>query len=204
MIPSFRRRFASWSDALAPGTVLDDPVVLPRRRDELLRLEHVVRARLLDQDVLARLHRPDRLQRVVEVGRSDRYRVDGLVVEQPADIGVRRGALCGRGLDYPLALVHHALVDVAQRSDLDVRDLRVGLEMRAPAAVEANDADPHPVVRIQLHPRVEHRRQRHRAHQKMSSTDLAHDFSFAGRLLQGGPHPRPGRARARGLYLLNR
>ena len=54
MMPSCSRCFASWSRAGA-GAVLDDSVVFPRRRDDLLRFEHVVRAGLLDEDVLAGL-----------------------------------------------------------------------------------------------------------------------------------------------------
>src|SRR3954468_24913301 len=46
---------------LGAGAVLHDPVVLACRRDDLLRLEHVVRDRLLDQHILPRLDGPDRL-----------------------------------------------------------------------------------------------------------------------------------------------
>ena len=76
---------------LSAGAVLHDPVVLPRRRDDLLRLEHVVRDRLLDEHILAGLDRPDRLQRVVEVRSRDRHGVDASIVEHPPDVRERSG-----------------------------------------------------------------------------------------------------------------
>ena len=101
--------FAQLLDYLAPdagallGAVLHDAVVLLRGGYDLPGLEHIVRARLLDVDILAGLAGPDRLQGVMVVGRGDGDGIDGLVFEQLAQIGERRGTLSLGFLDggYP-------------------------------------------------------------------------------------------------------
>src|SRR5688572_6584221 len=70
-------------------TALYDLVVLPRRRYNLLRFEDIVRDRLLAVDVLPGLQRPDRLQRMVVVRRSDRDAIDVfLFFEKLPDVDV--------------------------------------------------------------------------------------------------------------------
>jgi hypothetical protein len=96
---------------------LYDTVVLLRRRDDLPPFPDVVRERLLDINVFARLTRPDGSQRVPVVGRGHDHRVHVLVVEQAADIGAGcdRAARLLHDLD---AVVQNRLVRIAQRSDL--------------------------------------------------------------------------------------
>ena len=159
---------------LRAGAVLHDPVVLPRRRDDLLRLEHVVRDRLFDEDILAGLDRPDRLQRVVEVWRGDRDRVDRLVVEQPPEVSVGGRPLFPRGLDGLDAAVDDRLIDVAQRGDLDVGHLEIRTDVRLAAAVESDDGDPDGVVRTLDRARFEGCWQRDGTHEEMPSIDVGH------------------------------
>ncbi len=116
----------------ALAALLYDAIVFARRRDNLLRLEHIVRARLLDIDVLARLAGPDGLQCVIVIGRGDRNGVDVFVFEQLAKIGVRCGALLASLLIFLQALVQDILVDIAERCDLDVVHLAVLLICSTP------------------------------------------------------------------------
>ena len=76
---------------LAAG--LEDAVVLPGRVDAPLALGQRQRERLLAVDVLARLHRLDRRDRVPVLGRGDADRVDVLAADQLAEVGVRGAAL---------------------------------------------------------------------------------------------------------------
>ena len=79
------------ADALVRAALragLDDAVVFARRLDHLAAFPDVVRDRLLDVDVLARLAGPDDDQRMPVVRRGDGDGVDVLVFEQLADIGV--------------------------------------------------------------------------------------------------------------------
>src|SRR5205823_6879476 len=68
------------------GAVLQDAAVLLNGLDAAAALADDVAHRLLDVDVLARLHAPDRQERVPVVGRGDRDRVEVLVVQRLADV----------------------------------------------------------------------------------------------------------------------
>ena len=114
----------------ALAALLHDAVVLAGRRDDLLRFEHIVRAGLLDVDVLAGLARPDGLQRVAVVGRGDRDRVDVLVFEQLAQIDdTLPGVSCRSFHSRPARLLQHALVDIADRRDFDVLHIAVSVDV---------------------------------------------------------------------------
>ena len=174
MIPSLIFFFASWSQTLGAGAVLHDPVVFPRRRDDLLRFEHVVRDRLLDVHILARLNGPDRLERMVEVRSRDRHGIDRLVVEHLPDVGVRLRTLLARRLDRLQTAVDDRLIDVAERRDLDVGHLQVGVDVRLAPAVEPHDRQSDRVVRALQVARLERDRQCHRAHDEMPAIHCVH------------------------------
>ena len=88
---------------------------------------HRVGRRLLDVHVLAGLHRPDGGERVPVIGDRDDDRVDVLVVERAAEV-LDESGLERRDLREHLLVVDarfgEVRVDVAQRLDLDVLQLR--------------------------------------------------------------------------------
>ena len=125
--------------AAALGADLHDPLVLAGRGQHGLALGHVDADRLLDVDVGARLDGRDHRQGVPVVGRGDQDDVQVLFLEHLAVVGVGARSLL-RGLpvgDDLGGLGQHLLVDVAQRNDLDRRDLdqpeQVGLAVPAAA-----------------------------------------------------------------------
>jgi hypothetical protein len=67
---------------------LDDAFVLRGRLDHLAALEDRVRRGLLDVDVLARLAGPNGRQRMPMVWGRDNDRIDVLIVQQLAQVGV--------------------------------------------------------------------------------------------------------------------
>ena len=104
------------------GADLDHAAVLAGRRHHLLPFPQVVRERLLDVDVLARLAGPDRRQGMPVVRQGDDHRVDALVVEDFAGVVIRGDlppVVTGR-LDFAIEV---RLVGVAERDDLDAGDL---------------------------------------------------------------------------------
>ena len=104
------------------GADLDHAAILAGRRHHLLSFPEVVRERLLDVDVLARLAGPDCRQRVPVVGQGNDHRVDGLVVEDPAQVrmsGHLFPAVTGR-LHFAVEV---RLVRVAERDDSGTGDL---------------------------------------------------------------------------------
>ena len=66
--------------------VLHDPLVLAGGLHQLPALEDVVRAGLLDVDILARLARPDGRKRVPVVRRGNADRIDFVIVERAAQV----------------------------------------------------------------------------------------------------------------------
>ena len=141
-MPSRARYTSAWAKRMAPnlaaaqavehpaeerarpvlGADLDHAAVLAGRRHHLLPFPQVVRERLLDVDVLARLAGPDRRQGVPVVRQGDDHRVDALVVEDFAGVVIRGDlppVVTGR-LDFAIEV---RLVGVAERDDLDAGDL---------------------------------------------------------------------------------
>src|SRR5437667_11276410 len=76
------------------------------------------------------------------VGRRDRNRIDGRILEQPADIDKRSGV----APDLPTSLVEHGLVDITEGGNLDIRDARKRVQVILPATPEAADGDAYAVV----------------------------------------------------------
>src|SRR6266849_1892423 len=76
------------------------------------------------------------------VGRGDRNRIEGLILEQPADIG--KGSRVASGLRTPL--VEHRVVDITEGGNLDVRDARKRVHVILPATLEATDRDAYAIV----------------------------------------------------------
>ena len=111
--------------AAALGADLHDPLVLARGGEHRLALDHVDADRLLHVDVGAGLDGGDHRQGVPVVGRGDQDDVEVLLLEHLAVVGVGPRRLL-RGLargDHLGGLGEHLLVDVAERDDLDRRDL---------------------------------------------------------------------------------
>ena len=130
---------------------LDDPLVLAGRLDHLAAFEDVVGRGLLDVHVLARLAGPDRRQRVPVVGRGDDDRVDVLVVEQLAQVGVRLDARIVRAelldLRHEMGLVAVAQGGEAQAGNLQMRpDLVLAHAADLHARADADDAQADVVV----------------------------------------------------------
>src|SRR5205823_2634473 len=105
--------------------VLDDAVVFLRGAHQLLSFPPVVRARLLNVDVLAGLAAPDGHQRVPVVGRRNGDGVDRLIFQELSHVG----AGLGLGQALLLHLLHtvpyHVFIDVADRGNFSGRNLRV-------------------------------------------------------------------------------
>src|SRR5207248_6277536 len=129
---------------------LADAVVLAGRLDNAPALADVVADGLFDVDVLAGLHGPDRGQRVPVVGRGDADDVDGLVVEDAAQVFLVLGrealGLLG-GTHRPL---DDGLVHVADRGHDAVVPAGEAADVAAAAAVDADDRDAEPVVGVAL------------------------------------------------------
>ena len=135
---AWRRTFAG----TALGADLDDAAVLAGRGDHLPAFPDVVGEGLLDVDVLARLAGPDGGQGVPVVGRGDGHGVDGLVVEQLAEVAVGCDLFAPvlEGLEL---VVQDLLVHVAQGGDPDARDrAEPGDELAAASAHAAGSLDP--------------------------------------------------------------
>src|SRR5262249_3498846 len=99
---------------------LHDALVMPCRLDHAPALDDVVRDRLLDVNVLARLTGPDCGQGVPVVGGSDGHGGDVLVLEDVADVLLEaRRLLLPRG-DALECLGDDVLVGVAEVGDLDI------------------------------------------------------------------------------------
>ena len=125
---------------------LHDALVLARGGEHGLALDHVHADRLLHVDVGAGLDGRDHRQGVPVVGRGDQHDVEVLLLEHLAVVAVGARLLL-RGLargDHLGGLGQHLLVHVAQRDDLDRRDLDQAeqVALAVPAAADQADA-PH-------------------------------------------------------------
>jgi hypothetical protein len=138
-------RFAHRRAAAIHRPHLDDLVVATGSLDHLTPFGERVCRRLLDVHVLARLQRPYGRERMPVVRRGDDHRVDVLVVEHAAEIllEARAERRDVRELLVVDALVGEVRVDVAERLDLDVLQLREApLERVAlPADADARQHD---------------------------------------------------------------
>src|SRR5581483_4600231 len=126
---------------------LADAPVLARRLDHATPFENVVADRLLDVDIFARLHRPDRGQRVPVVRRSDRDDIYVCIFEQAAYVlySFRRGPVPVR--DGLLRFRDDALIHVADGDDLRILPARKRADMAHAPAMHADAGDMNPVVR---------------------------------------------------------
>ena len=126
---------------------LHDALVLARRGEHRLAFDDVDADRLLDVDVGPGLDGRDHRQRVPVVGRADQHDVEVLLLEHLAIVAVGARRLLRRlpRRDQLGGLGEHPAVDIAQRDDLDRRDLdqpeEVGLAV--PAGADQADALPH-------------------------------------------------------------
>src|SRR5262249_29907894 len=93
-------------------TVLDDAVVFSRGFDKLLALPPIVRARLLDVDVFARLAAPDSHEGVPVVGSRDGDSIDGLVIKQLSNVCVSLRLRQALLVHLRQALVKDARIDI--------------------------------------------------------------------------------------------
>ena len=98
---------------------LDDFAILARGFDRLAPFPDVVRNGLFHVNILARLHRPDRGQRMPVIGRGDGDGVHVLVLQQPANVRVAFHLFVplGEGFD---ARIQDFAVHVTQRDDPNV------------------------------------------------------------------------------------
>ena len=142
--------------AAALGAHLHDPLVLAGRGQHRLALGHVDADRLLDVNINAGLDGRDHRQGMPVVGRGDQDDVEVFFLEHLAVVGERARSLL-RGLavgDDVGGLGQHLLVDVAQRDDLDRRDLDQPeqVALAVPAAADQSHALGFPAGRTQSSP----------------------------------------------------
>ncbi len=146
----------AFDDVLARAalcSMLDDAVVLPGRLHHLPAFEDVVRSRLLDVGILARLAGPDHTQGVPVIGRREGHRVDRGVIEQATHV-INAGDIMAGPLAVDLdRLTTFALVAVTHCCELDVLT-GLGLQFHQTAGVglrastHPDDSDAHPFVDI--------------------------------------------------------
>ena len=120
---------------------LHDAVVLARRVDHRAAFLDVVRDRLLDVDVLARLAGHDHRDRVPVIDGRDDHRVEVVALDDAPEVGLhRRGAarlLLGHLLRAPAVHVPH----VAHGDDLHVVVLLEVVQVRTAHAADADRSD---------------------------------------------------------------
>jgi hypothetical protein len=120
---------------------------LARHLQHLLAFLDVVAGRLLAIDVLARLHRPDRRQRVPVIRRRDRYRFDRRIRERLAHVLELFRLLAGILQQRGIGLLARRLIDIANPGYARLGHLRINGEVVRTAASKADDADVHLIVR---------------------------------------------------------
>src|SRR5581483_8243498 len=130
----------------ALAALLHHAVVAASCRDNLLRFIHVVRARLLDVYVLACLTGPDRLQRMVVIWSRNRHRIDRLIFQQLAEIGVGGGLLVGDFFNHRGAVLQNRFINVANGDDLRVRGGGPALDVVFAASVHADNGNSNSIV----------------------------------------------------------
>ena len=99
---------------------LHTPIILAARFDHFPTFPNVMRRRLLDVDVLARLTRPDRRERVPVIRHDNRDGMHVLVVEHRAQVPMRRRLLLGFFRDQFQSGREECLVSIAQGAEVDV------------------------------------------------------------------------------------
>ena len=117
---------------------LGDALVLQRGVRHHPPLADAVAEGLLDEHVLARLHRPDGRQGVPVIGRDDGDRVDFLVVQDAAEVAERLRLVPARLLDFGDRAIDVRAIDVADRADAHVGMLE---EVAEAVGAHAADAD---------------------------------------------------------------
>ncbi len=134
--------------AAALRAVLDDDAIFFLSFDGDTAFGNVVAQRLFNIHMLAGLSSPDGHQGMPMVGRRDGNRIDVLVFQSPPQIFVALAAFAIRSIVHLLLKrPQHVLVRVDQVGDLDVLQLAETLQMLFAAAVEADERNPHAVVR---------------------------------------------------------
>jgi len=136
-----RHRLADRRRAAALRAVLAHPLVLSGGGDQLPAFPDVVRAGLLNVNVLARLDRRDGDQRMRMVGRGDAHRVDVRIFHEPAVVGRGLALSLGPLLELGGPRGEHRLVDVAQGDHLGPLDALQAVDVVLPFAVEPDAAD---------------------------------------------------------------
>ena len=139
-------RLADRRAAPALHADLHHPARLAGRLDHQPPLADVVRAGLLDVDVLAGLAGQDRGRPVPVVGGRDPDGVDGLVVEDPAEVLDDPGRLAGR-LRPVGRLPGPRLVNVAGVGEVDVVPRDEGPDVARPHLAAADHGDRQAAVR---------------------------------------------------------
>ncbi len=124
-----------------------DPLVLSRRLDELRALPNIVRDGLFDVDIFARLHGPDGGERVPVISGGDGDRVDLLVLEDAAHIGIDFGTLAGLLKDRRGRGFGAASVRVYQRGNFDIGNGEDFANMRGTARADSDDREADAVIR---------------------------------------------------------
>src|SRR5262249_53904152 len=117
----------------------DDAVVLARGLDHLAAFPDVVRRRLLDVDVLACLAGPDSGERVPVVRGGDGDGVHTLVVEDAAQVGLGLALLFAAEVFQSFG--EQPLVHVAERDNVDVRELGEFFVMGRAATADADNGE---------------------------------------------------------------
>jgi len=98
---------------MGPGSYWNRAICVSSRLDHLAAFPQVVAQRLFAIDILARLAAPNRYQCVPVVGRCCCDRVDVLVVQQFADVGIDVHLLV-QVFGFLLSTSQHAAIRVAQ------------------------------------------------------------------------------------------
>ena len=128
-------------NAFATGTTLRSGlahlVVFARGVDDLPALPDVVRHRLFEIDILARLHGPYRGEGVPVIRRGDGHHVNILVLQQLSDVRVTLDRLAGVGALLRFA-VQNGVVHVAQRHEADAGEFAKALDVILAASAKAD------------------------------------------------------------------
>src|SRR5207244_12153451 len=126
---------ASAAAAALPAAVLERAPVFLGCLPAAAAFADDVAHRLLDVDVLARLHRPDGEQRMPVVGRGNRDRVEVLVLQGLADV-LHAGRLVAAFSDLLPAGLEQAGVGVDQVSNLHALQAKVLVDVGVPLSVD--------------------------------------------------------------------
>ncbi len=123
---------------------LHDPPGAPRGGEHRLPLDDVDADRLLHINIRARLDRGDHRQGVPMIRRGDEHNVEVFLLEHLAIVGIGARLLL-RDLpsgDHVRGVGEHLLIDVAQRNDLDRRDLDQAKQISLAIPPAADEPDP--------------------------------------------------------------